>query len=189
MLTVLLSCLLLWIGPGGDEAAELGCDSARILWTPTIKLKISDFKGRHGKREHTAEANTGIATQSRAGATADVFVVEATTFFDPCRSWFRRTASDSATLAHEQLHFDISELHARRLMALYATEIASHTEFLRKHERLYDRIWEQSRRMQQHYDDEVYADRSAQAAWGARIAAELEAMAAYASKTITLPMR
>ena len=158
------------------------------MWSPEVRIGIGDFQARPGTPDHTAEANTGIATNSHAGTDPNTFIVEAETFFNPCKSWFRRTTSDSATLAHERLHFDITELYARRLMARYASEIANHRQFLAKHERLYNQVWEEARRKQQAYDREVYADRSRQQWWGTWVAEQLAKTSSFAEKRIELPM-
>lgn len=155
-------------------------------------MTVSDFRGPLGDARHAAEANTGILTDSRAGSDAATFVVVATTFFDPCRSWFRPgqgASTDSATLAHERIHFDITEVFARRLMRRYAEEIDSHAEFLRRHERLYNDTWREVQRTQARYDREVYADRARTAEWRAWADDNLAAEQAYAAKRVTLPMR
>ena len=168
------------------------CRTERVLWRPDRRLRVRDFQGPLGARAHAAEANTGIATRSYAGANPRTFRLEATTFFDPCKSWFReqpRAAERAATLAHEQLHFDISELYARRLVRRYATEIRDHADFLRRHQRIYDEVWAESRAMQDAYDAAVYADEARQAEWDARVAAGLRELADYAAKEAELPMR
>ena len=164
------------------------CEATRIPWAAGAGLHVGDFLATPTDPDHTAEANTGIATSSRAGADPATFVVEAEAFFDPCKSWFRRGATDSATLAHEQLHFDITEVFARRLLARYEREITDHRDFLRRHERLYDEVWRASRRRQEAYDTEVYADRARQAWWAAWTRTQLEATRAYAEGRIRLPM-
>ena len=181
----LLAACLLALAPGPPCAAE------RIPWAPEVALKVADFRGPLGDARHAAEANTGILTSSRAGDDAATFVVEATTFFDPCRSWLRRgrgAAADSSTLAHERIHFDITEVYARRLVRLYAEEIDSHAEFVRRHERLYDRVWEEVERTQARYDREVYAEPARTAEWRAWVDRELAAEAAFAGKRVELPM-
>ena len=165
------------------------CGAGRIAWAPGLAVTIEDFRAAPGDARHTAEANTGIATESRVGADASTFVVRAETFFDPCKSWFRRTDRSAETLAHEQLHFDITEVYARRLVARYAAEIDSHAAFLRKHARLYDQVWAESRRTQERYDREVYDDPAAQATWSEWVRQELAATRGYANKEVVLPMR
>jgi len=187
MWTRALSGILLLFAASCSSQAQR-CSLERISWTPEVRLGIGDFAGSLGTDQHTAEANTGIATNSRSGNDPATFIVEAVTFFDPCKSWFRRGLTDSATLAHERLHFDITELYARRLMARYASEIEDHRAFLRKHETIYLEVWEASRRKQEEYDQEVYRDRARQSWWAQWVEEQLEATQAHANKLITLPM-
>lgn len=168
------------------------CDAERITWTPDVELTVADFRGPLGGDRNAAEANTGIKTSSRAGAHADSFVVEATTFFDPCASWFRQGrgwATDSATLAHERIHFDLTEVYARRLMRRYAEDVGSHAEFLGRHERLYEQTWAELQAAHRRFDTEVYADEALTPQWRARVSKLLDEVSAYAEKRVTLPMR
>ena len=168
------------------------CAAEPIPWSPDVELAVADFRGPAGAAGHAAEANTGIKTSSRAGSTADSFVVEATTFFDPCESWFRRgrdAAADSATLAHERIHFDLTEVYARRLVRRYAEEIDAHAEFLRRHEAIYEEVWAELQAAHRRYDEEVYADGGRTVKWRRRVDEMLAGERAYAAKQIRLAMR
>jgi len=166
------------------------CTRERIIWQDGLKIGIGDFVGPLGNPRHSAEANTGIATSSRAGGNPATFIVEAETFFDPCKSWFRPDEPDAQnTLEHERIHFDISEVYARKLMARYATEIKNYAQFARTHDRLYNEVWRESRRTQDQYDTEVYADRERQTYWADWVADQLEATTPWAKKRLELPMR
>ncbi len=173
----------------GPVAAQVPPCRLELTWAPDLKLRIGDFRAKPGDDEHQAEANTGIRTRSHAGASADSFVVEATSFFDPCNSFFRRSQLDARTLAHEQLHFDITELYARELILRYREEVKSHADFLANHERIYNEVWEASRRTQNEYDREVYADRGQQARWTAWVGEQLIATAAVADKKLSISMQ
>lgn len=184
LIHVLLIVLLSTAVPSSEEAR---CDAERLYWAEDLKIGIGDFLDKPRNPANTAEANTGIAMQSYPGRSPDMFRVEVKAFFDPCKSWFRRTDKDLETLTHERIHFDISEVHARILLKRYATEIVNFDGFSRKHEQLYNEVWKKSRATQERYDKEVYADRSKQAEWAKWVQDELEKYAAYSSKNIELP--
>ena len=101
----------------------------------------------------------------------------------------RASERNAYTLAHEQLHFDITELHARRLAARYVAEVTDHAGFTRVHSRFYEEAWAASRAMQRRYDGEVYGDEAAQARWAREVRAALRALGAYAEKVVVLPIR
>ena len=88
--------------------------SARIAWARDRRLAWTDFKAK-------APAQAGEAAGSCVGfnvswecADAGItFVVQAA--FDPDQSWVRAGSENDALLHHEQTHFDLTELFARRL--------------------------------------------------------------------------
>lgn len=86
-------------------------------WSEEAPLLWSDFKGLPDA------ADTPYAAITYAGLDLDVSEVSFSglvTFkvravFDCRRSWAHPARKDAAVLAHEQLHFDIAEIFARRL--------------------------------------------------------------------------
>lgn len=89
-----------------------------IPWSADRKLRWSDFKGSY------------LKTQWAAATTASSISYEFSTFEDngqlfidfkvgcefyPNKSWYRPELCDALILSHEQLHFDIAELHARKM--------------------------------------------------------------------------
>jgi hypothetical protein len=86
-----------------------------IVWSASRPLTMADFQGRPAPTDRLAALTSA---DIKAGAACRDFVfsgsVQAT--FDPAMSWFRdATKATPALLRHEQLHFDITEVHARRL--------------------------------------------------------------------------
>lgn len=69
---------------------------------PWRVLSWSDFKGQPNK-EALARTQSGIVIENNV----------ATAIFIPDESWTR--TNDSATLSHEQLHFDITQLWASKI--------------------------------------------------------------------------
>ena len=92
-----------------------------ILWQPGIKLTWPDFKARPDTSSNAAAITaSGISyefstQQEGSGLTLD-FTVH--TYFYPGRSWYQPEVCDAVILSHEQLHFDISELFARKFRKL-----------------------------------------------------------------------
>ena len=97
-----------------------------IEWSSERRLSKADFKGR-------APANAGNASLSRLhielswGCEAGALVASARATFDPSQSWWRTTPAniwgaerrgvqaDAQLLEHEQLHFDLTEIAARKI--------------------------------------------------------------------------
>lgn len=96
----------------------------RFAWNDTRKLQWSDFKGSPGTLEGwAASSSTGI---SQAYATdgrgfLDKKSITVTAHFYPEFSWVRHRQKTKHLLAHEQAHFDITEVYARKLNAAIAS--------------------------------------------------------------------
>ena len=170
-------------------AVPAACSAGEIRWSPERRLRIRDFRSAERVRGLSAEASTGIGAASSAEPDRRHFRITIRSFFDPCASWMRESERNAYTLAHEQLHFDITELHARKLAARYLAEVRDHATFMRVHSQFYEDAWAESRAMQQAYDREVYGDEEAQARWIREVGEELARMEAYAEKVVVLPIR
>ena len=101
--------------PVAPAPAAKSAPAAPIPWAATRPLTLADFQGRPASGEPLAALSS---TDIRAGAACRDYVftgtVQAT--FDPTTSWLRNAATATPTLLrHEQLHFDLTEVHARLL--------------------------------------------------------------------------
>ncbi|MDP6909549.1 MAG: hypothetical protein QF371_08585, partial [Flavobacteriales bacterium] len=84
-----------------------------IEWQEERVLKWSDFKGKPNKlSKNEALTDSGIAISLTCDDEHSEVKVES--FFNPYKSWSKNHTSDYL-LEHEQLHFDITELFARKL--------------------------------------------------------------------------
>ena len=103
----------LWTTIGFSQEEET------ILWQESVVLHWSDFKEIPPKSDRIAAITaSGIsyqfsAIENRSGAVTIDF--EVNTFFYPNKSWYKPKICDRDILRHEQLHFDISELFARKM--------------------------------------------------------------------------
>ncbi len=89
-----------------------------ILWNPDFRLKWSDFRGE-------APASTRIAAVTASGISYRFASMErdgyyeveyeVNTFFYPQKSWYQPQLCNDLVLSHEQLHFDIAEIFARKM--------------------------------------------------------------------------
>ena len=81
------------------------------------------LKGCHPKKaQHFASVNSGmgyrLVSKNRDGKLATA--IDVTTYFYPQLSWKKNSKENNQDLLkHEQLHWDISELYARKLRAAY----------------------------------------------------------------------
>ena len=111
--------LLIWLMSHLGYAQE----DELILWTPERKLSWSDFKGRpSGISSAAAITASGISYSFSAQGTKDAMELDfkVDTYFYPDKSWYKSKLANPIILGHEQLHFDISEVFARKLRQILA---------------------------------------------------------------------
>lgn len=96
-------------------------DNSKISWIEKTPLKWQDFQGAPlEKTLFHANSNTGLSYSWGLKGTSQKMELEykVETFFYPEGSWVQPASKSDYLLKHEQLHFDISELHARKLRKL-----------------------------------------------------------------------
>lgn len=93
-------------------------DEAAIRWEPGLRLAWSDFRGQPPASKRiaaTTASGLSYSYTARGGSHGYELDFTVATFFYPDKSWYHPGLCDARVLSHEQLHFDISELFARRL--------------------------------------------------------------------------
>ncbi|SEW35636.1 hypothetical protein SAMN05428988_4367 [Chitinophaga sp. YR573] len=148
----------------------------KFEWSSTRKLTWDDFKGTpKPNRDTNIAATTSCRLGLRVDPGANVIV---TNEFICYQSSARPTQKKPALLVHEQLHFDLCEIYARKLRKELAEAHlnAQNTEaaFLKMHTLYKER--------QDLYDEQTNhgLNPEPQALWEHNVAAELTALAAYA---------
>ncbi len=124
-ITLLLSLLVRLFAPAVTPATvpdKVGLSTATpsrynnngtLSWSPSRKLNWDDFKGNpdDGNPHHAlTAANLAVDAKCRN----DRFEYSVTCVFLPTESWSKNKKSEEL-LYHEQLHFDLTEVHARVL--------------------------------------------------------------------------
>ncbi|WEK37651.1 MAG: DUF922 domain-containing protein [Candidatus Pseudobacter hemicellulosilyticus] len=149
-----------------------------IDWSATRKLTWDDFKGRPDPNlPNAALTNSTINLDYAFTSLEMAFRIRCQ--FNTDRSWVK--TKSEAVLAHEQGHFDITELHARKLNKALQGEKIKDNSVTDQVNALQDKIKVEHHAMQRAYDQETDFSRNAeqQAKWAAKIAAELKAMEKY----------
>ncbi|WP_242928981.1 DUF922 domain-containing protein [Pontibacter vulgaris] len=88
-------------------------NNGTLAWSPSRRLSWEDFKGNpdDGNPHHALTA-ANLAVDAKCKN--DRFEYNVTCVFLPTESWSKNKKSDKL-LFHEQLHFDLTEVHARLL--------------------------------------------------------------------------
>lgn len=147
--------------------------SYRFPWEANKLLQWSDFKGRPDRStSYAATANTGISHRytitSKGYLVKEKSVINAN--FYPKLSWYKPKFIDGNTLAHEQTHFDISEVHARMLRkAIAEFKFSRHSQ--KEIDAIYKPIERARRTMQTKFDIETEHSQNleAEAKWERKV--------------------
>lgn len=168
----LLIFLLCYTGSAFSQEEET------IPWSADRKLQWSDFKGSYFKTEWAAATTaTGISyafTATEKGG-QQFLEIEVECVFLPQKSWYRPKVCDAVILSHEQLHFDIAELHTRKFRKRLAA--FKFTDNVKQEVKdIYIQILKELRAFQNKYDRETdfSKDLQQQLIWNRDIAAALE---------------
>lgn len=86
-----------------------------LAWSATRPLTWADFKGRPSTAD-PLHALTTANIGAQIGCQDYVFSANVQATFTPSESWVKSPHTEStALLHHEQVHFDLTEVHARQL--------------------------------------------------------------------------
>jgi len=158
-----------------------------VVWHKKRKLEISDFKASTNKRPFTAVTTSGFRYRVEGRpAFPNKYKLFVETYFDCQLSYFKRTEFDSLVLAHEQIHFDISELYARKFVEQMEKKAKNLDQLLANRETIFRQVWNERQIKQDAYDTEVYADRSKQADWDQWIKEELRKYDSFEEKILII---
>lgn len=157
----------------------------KIKWKEDRPLTWDDFKAIPDEtNSYSANTNSGISYAWNYSTASGKPVLEFEVFsnFYPERSWVKDIEDEDYLLAHEQLHFDISELHARKLRkALDEYEIGRNIRQDLK--RIYNTIDAERSAMQNKFDKETSHSENweAEMRWREFVANELASLKNYSS--------
>lgn len=191
---IVLAGLGAWAGPPRASCVAQAEERGRVYWQVQRPLRWRDFRARPcpalihpAEREVGACSATGIAVLPCIGANGrGSFQVDS--YLNQRNSWVRDSASfaNRLILTHEQVHFDINELYARKIRALVASYYhAGHYPFsAEQHERIALLLLAKTD-YNNRFDAEVYADPigGSVSRWQAMVRYQIGALAAYRAGT------
>ncbi|MFB1021795.1 MAG: hypothetical protein QMC40_03430 [Vicingaceae bacterium] len=168
---------------------NLAVDPDRIFWSDTTEIKWSDFQATND----SAKSLSAISKIELPYSTSSDREVDMTFTIQTClvksESWFKKGKQNNILLLHEQLHFDIAELH-RRLIVKSIVEGSFNADTYEKEvDQIIIAIWENSyRKMQDKYDLETNYARifKPQIYWNKKVADQLESMKEFQALTVTV---
>jgi hypothetical protein len=100
-------------------AASYGQQARHLAWKSKEPLQWVHFQGKPEADDHVHGAVTYAGIElvvDQVSFPGGNVRFKAHAIFDQKRSWVKAGEPDNTLLAHEQLHFDITEVYARKLM-------------------------------------------------------------------------
>jgi len=161
--------------------------SGFLLWQNNRLLTWDDFKGKPEKRFAAASTSYDILKEITKNTNGTTVNIRAVFFY--YSSWKKKEWVNESVLAHEQKHFDIVELYARKLRKIIKETIyTSATDLENKIDALYDINDKAMDVYQDLYDDESDGSMNGdkQREWNKKIAEELKALDNYKAIEINL---
>jgi hypothetical protein len=154
----------------------------RIEWSADRKLTWDDFKGKPDLENHPyalALTNSGFGYESAKtwSQTGDLFVESV---FNTRESWVLPEGRNDYVLRHEQIHFDISEIYARRLRKALSDANVKAKDVTRV-QQIFEEVFKEMQKRQKTYDSETYSGDKieTQKNWEAIVELELAKYALY----------
>lgn len=161
-------------------------DDPSFVWKASDKLTWADFKGVPDLNTDavavTASGITFSYSVSKEAGKIVSFKTRIQAHFYPENSWFKKADANNYILSHEQLHFDITELYARRFKERVSKFTVSHN-IIAQLKASHEAINTELKNRQHKYDKETNSsiNKEAQAQWQQQINKELNQLIKYKS--------
>lgn len=175
----ILICLFVFLI--GSESNE-----DTIIWNADSKLTWADFKASPDKESDAVALTASGITFGYSVQTTGKRIVEFSTIveshFYPNKSWYVKGKSDVYILAHEQLHFDLTELYARKFRE-QVLKLRVNQNVKKQLNKLHENINVELGAAQKKYDDETQHSINAveQRKWSNYIEKELNRLDVFKS--------
>ena len=165
-------------------------DTSQIEYKELYQLVWEDFKGKPDFNSiNAANSSTGIDISTNL--INDSLTIRVIAFFTPHKSWVKEDSKKESLLKHEQFHFNISELLARKLRKKLIGYGFTHTTIKTDigiiFEEALNDLWDK----QQLYDNETnhHLISEKQLEWEDLVYRQLRALKAYSNPTIKLILK
>ena len=177
-------CFIAWQSLSAQSLKKLNNDT--VIWQSNYALSMSDFKGKiPANKAIGGQVMSGIVFFHREREGTPYFVIEA--IIVKSKSFIRD--SSLYALNHEQMHFNITEIFARKLrMRLTKLNFAKVSNMQRKLQEQYDKIASELASYQDRYDRETEHGQNPakQKIWNEKIMLELAELNEFESTEVNV---
>ncbi len=165
-------------GSSSDDTTDV------IEWNANRKLTWDDFKGRVPAVTHEAAlSQCGFGYATNNVTRREALQVKVSARFYRKESWSHPDKRGIRLLQHEQRHFDLCEVYARKLRQAIAAGHFTGAD-MHKVDKLYEKYSDELNDMQMKYDGETIhsLDTEKQNEWNEKIVKELDELKAFENK-------
>lgn len=187
---LLFFVVLCWIGY--KLTAQNQNVGDKVYWENDVKLVWEDFQGTPDYN-YFASALSLVGMEFKLSQEGESILVTSPVSFNIYGSWVKPKDKSSYLLNHEQVHFDIFELNARK----YRKRISRMKRFgppkfwTNRMKRIFIRYQKRAVRMQKRYDRQTKHSikKRKQARWDKKIEQELKELEPYSDEEMSFPLR
>jgi hypothetical protein len=149
-----------------------------IVWNEYRPLTWADFQGKRTE-DAAGDAGTVVQIKAKPYMVKDQVKYDVAAVFVKNKSW--SDAQTKELLAHEQLHFDIAELYARKIRKVVVELAAAGEEDVKDYNRAIQKLLTESNEVDIQYDLETLhgAMLKKQTEWTNNVKAQLKSLAQY----------
>ena len=160
--------------------SQKGKEAESIPWTSDKLLVWEDFQKKAPKK-HFASAMSNISFEVNMQVSGEDMTVFIQSAFIPSGSWVKKDDKSDHLLKHEQTHFDIYEVHARKLRKELLTKKLTSVNVESTVTRLIEKYQKQSVTETQKYDEETEHSikKEKQYKWNDEVDEELNSLKDY----------
>lgn len=158
IVAVSVMCLSVWQQSTADPfiaAATTEITNDTINWTPDYQLTWQDFRGPVDPASRgVAATHSGLISNASLAPDNTVRITVRAVFLRSS-SWVKQEGRTADVLRHEQGHFDITEIYARKANDAFSNHTFTRKNFDKDVGRIFNKFVEESNRLQQQYDLET----------------------------------
>lgn len=163
----------------------------RFSWSENYKLHYEDFQGPIPANETFIKATTAAVIEVSFEQVGNMVHVTVINYFKKNESWMMNEAKIEYALNHEQGHFDIAEIYARKIRKkLQETKLNPHKNGA-EITKIFEKIGKKHLQAQKKYDKATsYSIKEKnQKEWTKKIADELKELEAYKEPLVKMPFK
>jgi hypothetical protein len=185
---LIIAALIMCFSVKAQNFSNAKIRGERLVWHPDSLLKWEYFQAKP-KSAYGIAALSNIAIDNKAelinNRTVRVTIVAT---FNKYYSWAKEEFKDDYVLKHEQVHFDIYELYARKCRKEFTEAKFTYNNMQKKLPKLLYKYGNEAVEYQKKYDEETKHSiiESKQEEWNIKIAEELKELEEYAIQFVDI---